>query len=85
MNVLGKRTSFAHLKCFSVLAFVVLSHLKTILWAKSFCQPLRYLSLFAYTHAKFGRVEALLSKLFKDSYLKVLLHSVTLAVTEGGD
>ena len=38
----------------------MLPHLISILQTKSLCLSLRYLQLFAYTHAKFERVEALL-------------------------
>ena len=36
---------------------LVLPHLKTILGTKLLCLSQRYLPLFAYTHAKFERVE----------------------------
>ena len=45
---------------FSVYAFLVLPHLKTILGTKLLCLSQRYLPLFAYTHAKFERVEVFL-------------------------
>ena len=35
----------------------MLLHLKTILGTKLLCLSQRYLPFFAYTHAKFGRVE----------------------------
>ena len=38
----------------------MLSHLKTILGTKLLCLSQRYLPLFAYTHAKFERVEVFL-------------------------
>ena len=47
----------------------MLPHLKTILGTKLLCLSQRYLPLFAYTHAKFERVEVFLSALFKDSYV----------------
>ena len=72
----------------------MLPHLKTILGTKLLCLSQRYLPLFAYTHAKFERVEVFLkgqvrgsiskrsSALFKDSYLKVLFHN-TISMIRG--
>ena len=45
---------------FSILVFVALPHLKTILRTKRFCLSQWYLPLFAYNHAKFERVKAIL-------------------------
>ena len=45
---------------FAVRAFLVLPHLKTILGTKLLFLSQSYLPLFAYTHAKFERVEVLL-------------------------
>ena len=45
---------------FAVRAFLVLPHLKTILGTKLLFLSQSYLPLFAYTHAKFERVEVFL-------------------------
>ena len=48
----------------------MLPHLKTILQTNLLCLSQ------SNTHAKFERVEVLLSALFKDSYLKVLFNNL---------
>ena len=59
MTVPGKGPFRAY-NDFSVLAFIVLPHLKRILRTKLFCLSQWYIPYFAYTHAKFERVEALI-------------------------
>ena len=79
VTVPGKRAHVAQIMIFLYRLFLVLPHLKTILWTKLLCLSQRYLPLFAYTHAKFERVEASSkrsSALFKDSYLIVLFHTM---------
>ena len=56
MTVPEKRVLVAQIIFFDI-GVLVLPHLKTILGTKLLCLSQRYLPLFAYTHAKFERVE----------------------------
>ena len=55
----GKMDLIAQIMIFCI-GVLVLPHLKTILGTKLLCLSQRYLPLFAYTHAKFERVEVFL-------------------------
>ena len=56
MTVPEKRVLVAQIMIFYI-GVLVLAHLKTILGTKLLCLSQRYLLLFAYTHAKFEKVE----------------------------